>query len=130
MSEASVTLEGLGLAERTSSCPHAACLRRPIVYARQLIMQTLASLFVGQPLHTLLVALPFLAAHLALRFTALGGGRNPRPLLWATLAWVLYAAWEWLVQVRTPEANIRVDLMLIWPTLTLLSAWAVFRALK
>ena len=45
-------------------------------------------------------------------------------------AWALYAAWEWLVQVRTPEANIRVDLLVIWPALALLSAWGLFRALR
>ena len=56
--------------------------------------------------------------------------RHPRPLLTAALAWGLYAAWEWLVQVRTPEANIRVDLLVIWPALALLSAWALFRALR
>jgi hypothetical protein len=32
--------------------------------------------------------------------------------------------------VRTPEANIRVDLMLIWPVLLVLSAWSVIRAFK
>lgn len=46
------------------------------------------------------------------------------------IAWALYAAWEWLVQVRTPEAIIRVDLMVIWPALALLSAWALFRAFR
>jgi len=44
--------------------------------------------------------------------------------------WLLYALWEWLVNVRTPEANIRVDLLLIWPVLAALSAWALFRALR
>ena len=51
-------------------------------------------------------------------------------LLVAAGAWLAYAAWEWLVQARTPEANIRVDLLLIWPVLAILSMWAVFRALR
>jgi hypothetical protein len=93
-------------------------------------MDLLASLLVGKPLHILAVAALFLAGHLALRLTAMGAGRNPRPLLVAAIAWGLYAAWEWLVRVRTPEANIRVDLLLIWPVLALLSAWALFRALR
>ncbi len=93
-------------------------------------MEFLSSLFVGKPLHILAVAAVFLAAHLALRLTALGAGRHPRWLLVAAIAWALYAAWEWLVQVRTPEANIRVDLLVIWPVLALLSAWALLRAIR
>ena len=92
-------------------------------------MESLASLFVGKPLHILGVGLVFLAGHLVLRLTALGAGRHPRPLLWAFAAWALYAAWEWLVKVRTPEADIRVDLLLIWPVLLIVSIVAVVRAL-
>ena len=93
-------------------------------------MDFLSSLFVGKPLHILAVGAVFLAGHLALRLTALGAGRQPRWLLFAAIAWAVYAAWEWLVQVRTPEANIRVDLMVIWPVLALLSAWALLRAFR
>ncbi len=39
-------------------------------------------------------------------------GCGYRPYLW-----LAYAAWEWLVLVRTPDANIRVDLLLIWPVI-------------
>ena len=52
-------------------------------------------------------------------------GRSARPLLWASLAWGLYAAWEALVQLRTTEANIRVDLLLIWPLLAALTLFAL-----
>ncbi len=93
-------------------------------------MEFLAGLFVGKPLHILAVAGVFLAGHLALRLTALGAGRHPRALLVAAGAWALYAAWEWLVRVRTPEANIRVDLLLIWPAIAILSGWAVYRSLR
>ncbi len=93
-------------------------------------MQFLASLFVAKPLNILAVAVVLLAGYLALRFTALGIARHPRPLLMAAIAWGLYAAWEWLVQIKTPEANIRVDLLVIWPVLAILSAWALFRALR
>jgi hypothetical protein len=51
-------------------------------------------------------------------------------LLVPTAAWVLYAVWEWLVVWRTPEANIRVDLLLIWPVLLILSIWFTIRALR
>ena len=93
-------------------------------------MEFLAALFVGKPLNVLVVALGFLALHLLLRLTALGTGRHPRPLLWAAAAWAVYAAWEWLVKVRTPEANIRVDLLLIWPVLLIASIVALAKALR
>ena len=93
-------------------------------------MEFLVSLFVWKPLNILAVAALFLAGHLALRFTTLGAGRHPRSLLVGAAAWALYAVWEWLVLVRTPEANIRVDLLVIWPALAILSAWALFRSLR
>ncbi|MFG6178909.1 hypothetical protein ACGTN6_16865 [Halomonas sp. THAF12] len=77
-------------------------------------MQWLVSIFVGCPLAILAVALAFLAGYLALR-------GHPRPLLVAAGAWGLYA--------KDPEANIRVDLMLLWPILALLTLWALYRAL-
>jgi hypothetical protein len=87
-------------------------------------------LFVGKPLNILVAAVVFLAGYLFLRFTALGAGRHPRSLIIAFAAWGLYAAWEWLIQIVTPEANIRVDLMAIWPVLGIVSAWAIFRAFR
>ena len=93
-------------------------------------MELLASLFVGKPLNILVLAVLFLAGYLVLRFTELGISRHPRALLIATTAWGLYAAWEWLVQIKTPEANIRVDLLVIWPVLAILSVWVLFRAFR
>ena len=92
-------------------------------------MELLTSLFVGKPLNILALAVLFLSGHLARRLTALGIGRPPRCLLIASTIWDLYAAWEWLVQIKTPEANIRVDLLVMWPLLAILSAWSLFRAL-
>ena len=93
-------------------------------------MEWLAWLFLGKPLHIAALAVAFFIGFLALRATAFGGSRNPRALLVAAAAWLLYAAWERLVQVRTPEANIRVDLLVIWPVLTIVSVWALVRALR
>jgi hypothetical protein len=93
-------------------------------------LETLSALFVGRPINILAVALVLLAGHLLLRLTSLGVGRHPRPLLFAAAAWALYAAWEWLVKVRTPEANIRVDLLLLWPVLAMASLVAIVRALR
>jgi hypothetical protein len=90
-------------------------------------MEFLASLFVAKPLNILVVAVGFLAAYLVLRLTTLSFSR---PLLIAFIAWGIYAAWEWLVQIKTPEANIRVDLLVIWPMLAFLSVWVLLRIFR
>lgn len=93
-------------------------------------METFSRFFVQQPLHILAVAL----GH-GLVWAALGFGLplDPRPakaMLAATVGWLVYAAWEWWVHVKTPEANIRIDLLIIWPLLLILTLWAVFRAFR
>lgn len=93
-------------------------------------MSFLASLFVAQPFNILVLAIFFFAGYMVLRFTDLGINRNPRAVLIASCAWGLYAAWELLVLIKTPEANIRVDLLVIWPVLAILSIWALFRMLR
>lgn len=93
-------------------------------------MNFLASLFVAQPFNILVMAILFLAGCLVLRFTELGNTRHPKMLLIASSAWGIYAVWEWLVQIKTPEANIRVDLLVIWSVLAVLSIWAPFRMLR
>ena len=93
-------------------------------------MDTLASLLVGKPLHILLIASAFAVAHVLLRVIGMGSTAHPRALLVVAAGWALYAAWEWLVLLRTPEANIRVDLLLIWPILLLLSIWFTVRAVR
>jgi hypothetical protein len=90
-------------------------------------VQRLAELLVGQPAHILIVALVLLAGWSLLRFSGAINRRSARPLLWASLAWGVYTAWEALVQLRTPEANIRVDLLLIWPLLAALTLFALIR---
>ena len=84
-------------------------------------MEYLASLFVGRPIPILAIAAVFLAAYIVLRRTRLGSDSHPWPLLVAAAAWTVYAAWEWLILIRTPEANIRVDLIVIWPLLLIVS---------
>lgn len=93
-------------------------------------VEQLASLVVHKPLHILVVAAVFFVAFLVLRLTPVGEGKHAAALLVPAAGWALYAAWEWLVMTRTPEANIRVDLLVIWPVLLVLSAWFVIRALK
>jgi hypothetical protein len=93
-------------------------------------VEYLASLFVGRPLTILAVAGVYLAAYIALRRIRLGSNCRPGSLLIVAAVWTVYAAWEWLVLVRTPEANIRVDLMVIWPLLLIVSIWFSVRALR
>jgi uncharacterized membrane protein YjjP (DUF1212 family) len=93
-------------------------------------MEFLASLFVGKPLNIAVVAIVLLAAYLARRFIMTSGRARSGWLLTAAVAWAIYAGWERLVLVQSPDANIRVDLLLIYPALFILSAWALYRALR
>jgi hypothetical protein len=94
-------------------------------------MDALSRFLVQQPLHILAVALLHVLVWGAVRGGRIPAVRHPDVLLVPALTWLAYAAWEWLVLVRTPEANIRVDLLVIWPLLAVLTLWAAvwtFRA--
>ena len=93
-------------------------------------MAWLARLFVGQPLNVAAVGAVLLVGFLVMRASAFGASRHPRMLLVGAAGWLLYAAWEWLVVTKTPGTNIRVDLLIIWPALAILTLWALFRALR
>ena len=86
-------------------------------------MAAIFSLLIGRPLLILLVALLWGLAALALR-------RSRRPLLANSLTWFSCACWEGLIQAITPEANIRVDLLLIAPLLLALGLWALVAILR
>jgi len=86
--------------------------------------------FVGKPLNSVALAAVLLASYFARRFMTVGGHSHSRWPLAAAVAWAVYAASEWLILVRTPEANIRVDLLLIYPALAVLLAWALCRSLR
>ena len=74
---------------------------------------------IQQPAHIATVAALHLALWAACQATALS--RIPRAnVFWVpALLWLAFAAWEWLVLVKSPEADIRVDLLLILPVLAL-----------
>lgn len=58
-----------------------------------------------------------------------GGGtwlRSPPGL--AALLWAALALWEGVVMTISPQANIRVDLLLLWPPLLLATLWGLLRA--
>ncbi len=53
-------------------------------------------------------------------------GLKPRCLGYITsLLWLAYGIWEWRVQIwaRTETAPIRVDLLLVYPLLAILTVW-------
>ena len=93
-------------------------------------MEFLVAFFVGKPQNILAVAVVFRVGYATLQVVTMNSVRHPRSLLMASTAWALYAVWEWLVQIKTPEANIRVDLLVIWPILAIFSVWALFRTFR
>lgn len=54
-----------------------------------------------------------------------GRRRGVRVAKWVGVAWLAYAAYEVAVQVATPDANIRVDLLLFYPVLVLGLIWSL-----
>jgi hypothetical protein len=83
-------------------------------------MDGITAFLVQQPLHILGVALV-----LGMMWAAI----TPRvpSMRMAALAWLGYAFWEWIVLLQTPDANIRMDLLLLWPLLAILTLWALIR---
>jgi|GEM_PF-1508007 len=51
--------------------------------------------------------------------------RRSWPLLLAAVLWIGYALWEAGVQWFTPEADIRVDLLVIYPLLAIVTVLAL-----
>ena len=91
-------------------------------------MEMLARFLVGQPLNIFLVACLFFVRYLYLKFYQ-KQMKGYVIFLVSSLAWLSYALWEWLIKIKTPEADIRVDLLLIWPVLLVLLIWAVISSL-
>jgi hypothetical protein len=62
-----------------------------------------------------------------LRLTVMRAAPRANAMWMPAVAWLAYAAWEWLVLVKSPDANIRVDLLLLWPLVALLTLWGWLR---
>ena len=73
--------------------------------------------FVGHPERIALVAAAFVAGYIALRM------RRPAvvrwPLILGAVTWAAFAVWE--LECLREQANIRIDLFLIYPILVLLT---------
>ncbi len=88
-------------------------------------LAALAQPFLGRPWAILLVAVVLmLLDRVDRRPGGQWGGGSPRAkprLRFIAVLWACLAVWELFVQLLTPEANIRVDWLLIWPPLLLLT---------
>ena len=94
------------------------------------MLEVLSRWLVQQPAHILLIATVNLALWVACRATVLRTVPKSN-VLWVPAAmWLAYAGWEWLVVVKSPEANIRFDLLVIWPVIALATLWAFVRAAR
>jgi hypothetical protein len=92
-------------------------------------VEFLASLFVGKPLNILAVAAFWFVSYLII-FVGIAKVKAAWTLLVTSLAWLAYAAWEWLILIKTPEANIRVDLLMLWPILTILTLFTIYKVFR
>lgn len=81
--------------------------------------------FVGHPDRIAVVAMLFLVL-----FGALKTVRHSWswPVLWTAGLWVAFAIWEWSILVQ--EANIRVDLILVYPILLSVTIWGLWAGLR
>ena len=81
----------------------------------------------------LMIGFPFLALLPAVLFAFLYGHSRCRVTLVAALAWLAYFPYEQAMKLRvlcTGECNIRVDLLLFYPLLAIVSVMAVAAYLK
>lgn len=80
-----------------------------------------------------LIGWPFLALAPAVLFAALYYRRRQSLVLIVALAWLIYFPYEQAMKLRilcSGECNIRIDLLLLYPFLTLISIIAVIIYIK
>ena len=93
-------------------------------------MSEFLSLFVHHPLRLLALAGLFVVLWAVLRRGGSQAIARRNALLAPVAFFVAFAAWEWLVMTRTPEANIRVDLLMIWPAALVIVVWSIVWTLR
>jgi len=86
--------------------------------------------FIHHPLRLAALGVPFILAWLALRRAGGDRAARSRAALYPAGFFLAFAGWEWLVMTRSPEADIRVDLLVIWPLAAVVVAWALIRILR
>ena len=93
-------------------------------------MDELSYFLVNKPAHVLLVSLGLFLLWIVLRFLKTRVIHHSNAMLVPAVFALIYADWEWLVTVKTPEADIRVDLLLIWPLQAILTLWALIKTFR
>ena len=85
-------------------------------------MAALTNIFTANPLLLAAISAIFLIAYFLTR-------NNPnlraKALLAPAIGWLAWALWEWGIQTFSPEANIRVDLLLIIPIILILTSYGI-----
>jgi hypothetical protein len=79
------------------------------------------------------IAYPWAAGVVAAAFALLWLARPARLVAATAFAWAAYGAYEYLMYARvlcSGECNIRVDLLLMYPALGILSLIALYRAAR
>ena len=79
------------------------------------------------------IAFPFLALVVGLVFVVVWQWRRARSAMIAGLLWLIYGGYEYLIHARvlcSGECNIRVDLLLIYPFLLLVSLVAAWNTVR
>ena len=85
-------------------------------------METFTNFFAGQPLVQLVIGVVFLIAYF---LTKNNPNLRAKALLTPAILWLAWAVWEWAILRFSPEANIRVDLLIILPVTLIVSIVAV-----
>lgn len=82
---------------------------------------------------TIFIVYPWLALLVAVGCVVLWRWQSVRTAVVASVLWVLYSAYEYLMHARvlcSGECNIRVDLLLIYPLLLGVTVFAIIRSLQ
>lgn len=94
------------------------------------MLETLGRWLVQQPGHILEIAAGYGTLWVLLRVTILRAAPRDNVFLVPAFLCLGYAAWEWLLLHKSPEADIRVDLFVIWLVIAGTTVWAVVRAAR
>ena len=94
------------------------------------MLETLSRWLVQQPGHILLIAAGYAALWALLRNTILRAAPRANVFLVPAALCLVYAMWEWLLLRKSPEADIRFDLLVIWLVIAGATLWAVVRAAR
>lgn len=79
---------------------------------------------------TVFIEHPWLALLPAILFLVLWWATRSRTVLTAAILWAAYAAWEFGVGHAGPDADIRVDLLVIYPLLAVITVAAAIAAVR